>query len=512
MNRSIAYYILLGFILSIQFVDTQRADAQSKKPNILFIFSDDQMPESIGAYGSNVVKTPNLDRLAASGVLFNHAYNQGSFVAAVCVSSRTMLNTGSFVWNAARYTPRSKFVPGSKNVPRVGELYHIEETKPEALWSQYLKRAGYDTYFSGKWHVQFDAREVFDHVRQVRGGMPRQHDTRYQRTFIEGEPDIWSPYDTEMGGFWQGGKHWSELLAEDGVEFIQEAAAEEKPFFIYLAFNAPHDPRQAPKEYLDMYPLEDIEVPENFIPKYPYDEYAGSDKTLRDEMLAPYPRTEYAVKKNRQEYYAIVSHMDAQIGRILDALEASGEADNTYIFFTSDHGLAVGEHGFLGKQNMYENSIRVPLIMTGAGLEAGKQVDAPVYLQDIMATTLELADLKKPAQVEFNSLLPLASGKTDKSAYDAIYGCYFSVQRMIRTDKFKMIIYPAANRVRLYDMQEDPFEINDLAEDKKHHGELLHEMLTRLIKLQKEMNDPIDVRPAFDNFMNDVPPPPLPSL
>ena len=142
-------------------------------------------------------------------------------------------------------------------------------------------------------------------------------------------------------------------------------------------------------------------------------------------------------------------------------MEPRGEADNTYIFFTADHGLAAGEHGFLGKQNMYENSVRVPLMMAGPGLEAGKQVEASVYLQDIMATSIELAGIDKPAQVEFNSLLPLATGETDSSAYDAIYGCYFSVQRMIRTEKYKMIIYPAANRVRLYDAQEDPGEMNE---------------------------------------------------
>ncbi len=248
-------------------------------------------------------------------------------------------------------------------MPRVGELYTIEDATPEAYWPEYMKHAGYETYFSGKWHVAVSPAKVFDHALHVRGGMPRQDDSRYARKFIEGEPDTWSPFDTDMGGFWQGGKHWSEVLADDGIGFIQDAAAKENPFFIYLAFNAPHDPRQAPKEYIDLYPLEDIEVPENFLPEYPYAEYAGSGRTLRDEMLAPFPRTEYAVKKNRQEYYAIVSHMDTQIGRILDALEASGEADNTYIFFTSDHGLAVGEHGFVGKQNMYENSVRVPLII-----------------------------------------------------------------------------------------------------------------------------------------------------
>ncbi|HAV61561.1 MAG TPA: choline-sulfatase, partial [Verrucomicrobiales bacterium] len=109
----------------------------------------------------------------------------------------------------------------------------------------------------------------------------------------------------------------------------------------------------------------------------------------------------HAVKVHRQEYYAIITHMDAQIGRILDALEATGKADNTHIFFTADHGLAVGHHGLLGKQNMYEHSLRPPLIVAGPGIPRGRRIEARVYLQDIMPTTLELAGAPVPDHVEF---------------------------------------------------------------------------------------------------------------
>ncbi len=486
------------------------ASSVGRPPNILFIFSDDQTTQAMGSYGNGIVKTPNLDRLAESGVQFNQAYNMGSFAPAVCVASRAMLNTGASVWNAARFTPKSRFAPGEANMPRVGETYTIQPAKPKGYWSQYMKAAGYETYFSGKWHVDINPNQIFDHTRHVRGGMPAQSDQRYARIFIEGEEDVWSPFDPAFGGFWQGGKHWSEVLADDGIDFIEQASSNEDPFFIYLAFNAPHDPRQAPKEYVDMYPIENIAAPVNFLPEYPYAEYAGTGRGLRDEKLAPFPRTEYAVRKNLQEYYAIVSHMDAQIGRILDALEASGLMENTYIFFTSDHGLAVGQHGLIGKQNMYEHSISVPLLMTGPGLPAGKQVTAPVYLQDVMATSLELAGLEKPEHVEFNSLMPLAKGDTTQGSYDAIYGCYFSVQRMIRTERYKMIIYPAANRVRLFDLAEDPYEMTDLAEKKEQYADLLKSLLGRLIELQQELNDPIEVTTAFENFMERIPPKALP--
>ncbi|WPJ96255.1 alpha-L-fucosidase [Coraliomargarita algicola] len=478
--------------------------AASKKPNILFIFSDDQMWNSLGFLEDCPIQTPNLDRLRNQGALFSHAYNMGSFTPAVCVASRTMLNTGSFVWRAAAFSPKGNNHK-DPNAPKNVAKYVVTKRKPEALWSQFMQQAGYETYFSGKWHVD-GYQPPFDHTAHVRGGMPNQSKVRYARTFAEGEPDTWSPYDKSFGGFWKGGKHWSEVLGDDGVAFLSQAKKSDQPFFMYLAFNAPHDPRQAPKEFVDLYPLDSIEVPENFIPEYPYNEYAGAGRRLRDERLAPFPRTERSVKVNRQEYYAIISHMDAQIGRILDALEASGKAVNTYIFFTSDHGLAVGDHGFIGKQNMYDSSMRVPLLMAGPGIEAGKTVDAPVYLQDVMATSLELAGVAKPAQVDFNSMLPLATGKTDQSAYDAIYGAYFGTQRMYRTDRYKMIIYSTANRVRLYDMQADSLEQHDLAQGKSRPVELLNVLFSQFKELQAEMDDPIDVTEAFNNFMNNVPP------
>jgi len=474
-------------------------NAEVVKPNILFIFSDDQMWESLSCLEGCPVETPNLDRIAKQGALFTHAYNMGSFTPAVCVASRTMLNTGAFVWNAAAFSVKGNN-HGDPNAPKNQAKYHIEERKPEAYWPEYMNRSGYDTYFSGKWHVAgVDAKKLFDYTANVRGGMPGSKGS-YGRSYDPNKPDGWA-YDKSMGGFWRGGKHWSEVLGNDGVSFLQQASKVNKPFFMYLAFNAPHDPRQAPKEFIDNYPVENIVVPANFIPEYPYNEAAGAGRRLRDEKLAPFPRTEHSIKVTRQEYYALITHMDVQVGRILDALEASGKADNTYIFFTSDHGLAVGDHGFLGKQNMYDSSMRVPLLMSGPNVPAGKRVSAPVYLQDVMATSIELSGLDKPKQVEFNSLMPLATGKTNKSSYDTIYGAYFAAQRMYRTDKYKMIIYPTINVVRLYDMVNDPLEMKDLAEGVTRPVELMNTLFTEFQELQKEMNDPIDLTSAYKYFM-----------
>ena len=155
---------------------------------------------------------------------------------------------------------------------------------------------------------------------------------------------------------------------------------------MYVAFNAPHDPRQAPKEFVDRYPLESIELPPNYLPEHPFDQ--GERYTLRDEILAPFPRTEEAIKIHMQEYYAIISHMDYEIGRILEKLETLGIADNTYIIFTADHGLAVGQHGLLGKQNQYDHSIRVPLVINGPDIQAGTSTDALVYFAEYLSYNL----------------------------------------------------------------------------------------------------------------------------
>jgi choline-sulfatase len=278
---------------------------------------------------------------------------------------------------------------------------------------------------------------------------------------------------------------------------------------MYLAFNAPHDPRQAPKKYIDMYDVNKIKVPKNFLPEYPYNEYAGAGRTLRDERTAPFPRTEHAIKVTRQEYFALITHMDEQIGRILTALEKTGKADNTYVFFTSDHGLAVGDHGFLGKQNMYDSSVKVPFLIMGPGIPANSTVAAPIYLQDVMATSLAIAGIEKPTQVDFHNILPLAQGKTTQGEYDSIYGAYITTQRMYRQGKYKLIMYPRANMIRLYDMENDPLEAIDLAAGEKRPITLLTKLFKDFQQQQQLMHDPLNVSDLLDNFLNKIPAKPI---
>ncbi|QEG42922.1 sulfatase-like hydrolase/transferase [Roseimaritima ulvae] len=453
------------------------AAAADEPPNILFIFADDQCFETIHACGNDEIQTPNLDRLARRGTRFSHCYNMGSWSGAVCVASRTMLNSGRFVWTA-------------------NEIYHQSDAERQAgrWWSQYMKQAGYRTYMTGKWHCRANAAKSFDVVADVRGGMPRQTPAGYDRPLPDGS-DPWSPSDPSFGGFWQGGTHWSEVVGNHAEQFLRDASERDKPFFMYIAFNAPHDPRQSPQKYVDMYPANSLAVPDNFLPLYPYCEPMGAGRSLRDEKLAPFPRTERAVQVHRQEYYAIITHMDAQIGRVLKALEASGKADNTWIFFTADHGLAVGQHGLMGKQNLYDHSVRVPFFVIGPNVPAGQTIEEPIYLQDVMATSLELARVEKPQHVEFNSILPILDGRSG-SPYEAMYGAYLNRQRSIRTDRYKLIMYPQAAKVRLYDLQADPHEMHDLA-DRPESLPLMKDLFTQFQQLQQQVKDPMDLSETF---------------
>ncbi|MFM7564404.1 MAG: sulfatase-like hydrolase/transferase [Planctomycetota bacterium] len=428
--------------------------AEHSRPNILLILTDDQAVDTLAAWGTwgndaQVVKTPHLDRLVARGTSFTRAYNMGSYSPAVCVCSRGMLISGQSLWKTERLQ-KDRF----RGLQSAGKL-----------WPQRMKAAGYETWMSGKWHVDAPVEELFGHVSHVRPGMPASVDSAYNRPPL-GKPDEWSPWETALGGYWQGGKHWSEVLADDAEDFLREAAGSDRPFFMYLAFNAPHDPRQTPRDYVEAYPQERVPVPANFLPINQDHEAMGlgpaSREGLRDEVLAPFPRTEDAVRLHRREYYALVTHLDAQIGRILEALESSGMAERTVVIFTSDHGLAVGRHGLMGKQNMYEHSLRVPFVIAGPGIPRGKSDPTPIYLQDAMATALELAGADA-SEIDFRSLLPLIHGERSEQ-YSRIYAMYMrDRQRAVIEGKWKLIEYPVNEKVQLFNLEEDPQEQRDLA-------------------------------------------------
>ncbi|MGB3586692.1 MAG: sulfatase-like hydrolase/transferase [Tunicatimonas sp.] len=498
------HFFLVLFALSsvlIQFgcSPTDEEPDQPSLPNIVFLFADDMTYTAIHALGNTEIATPNLDRLVRDGTTFTHTYNMGGWNGAVCIASRSMMISGRSLWRANQF----------KDQWQQNDSLALAQT-----WGNLMEQQGYNTYLTGKWHVAANPDSVFQAVRHVRPGMPG--DFRSQGSFDrpetmplgynrpKNEQDTsWSPYDTAMGGFWEGGQHWSEVLRDDALDFLDSATAKPEPFFMYLAFNAPHDPRQAPKEYVDRYPLDSISLPESWMPRYPYDEDIGLGAKLRDEALAPFPRTEYATRIHTQEYYAIITHLDEQVGKILDALEASGKMEDTYVFFSADHGLSVGRHGLLGKQNMYDHSVRVPLMLVGPKIPANQRIDADVYLQDVMATSLELANISKPNYVEFTSLLNLAQGRTDTGAYEAIYGAYINYQRMIRKDGMKLIVYPDINQVLLYDLQQDPHETTNLADDPAYADQVAS-LFQDLQALQQQYADTLNLEPTYQQLQSQL--------
>lgn len=455
---------------------------KNKKPNIILLFSDDQSFKDVHALGNNEVITPTMDKLVDQGVTMTHAYNMGGWNGAVCVASRHMFISGRSIWRAQQISKR-----------------YAKSEDLDKTWPMLMQSAGYDTYMTGKWHVNANAHKIFNHVGHVLRGMPHDTPEGYNRPRSKTDT-IWQPWEKKFGGYWEGGKHWSELVKEDAISFIDSAAQKEKPFFMYIAFNAPHDPRQSPKKYVDMYHPDQIAVPKSFIPENPYNEIMDAGRKLRDERLAPFPRTEYSIKVNKQEYYALTTHLDDQIKEIMKSVEKNGLKENTYIFFTSDHGLAIGEHGLMGKQNMYDHSMRVPLMVIGPNIPKGKKIDADIYLQDIMATVLELAGVQKPEYIEFNSFMDLIKGNKKTSNYASIYGTYKEKsQRMIRKDNFKLILYPKGNKLLLFDLNNDPNELNDLSSNPEYKQKI-KSLFTALISKQKEMGDDLIIDPLDYNL------------
>ena len=470
---------LVGLVLPV--VSMAESESSGARPNFLFIISDDQAPDMIGALGHPEVKTPNLDRLVEQGTAFTRCFNQGSWSGAVCVASRTMLITGQTVYRAPENTAYLDSWAHAKD-----ELA-VEGGKAVTLWPEVFREAGYDTFLTGKWHNNDNAiTQGFSSATAIGQGFydtyvvkgrARKENPGYLRP-APGR-DEWKPWDPQYHGLWtphvrdieaDGSigddyilqQHSSEVFADAAVYYLQQSRTVDDPFFMFVSFNAPHDPRQAPKSFVDDYPADEIALPPNYLPEHPIDNGALD---IRDEILAPFPRSEEVVRIHRAEYFAIITHMDEQIGRVLDALEASGQADNTYIVFTSDHGLAVGSHGLMGKQNPFDHSISMPFVITGPGILAGRRVDEMIYMQSVYPTTCELAGLAVPETVEFSSIKNLATGDRSEGGEEIIFGTYLTFQRLVRTDSHKLIYYPLLERYQLFDLKRDPHEITDVVDD-----------------------------------------------
>ena len=439
------------------------------RPNFLFMIADDHRHSALGALGTEAVSTPTFDQLIADGTCFTQAHIMGSTSGAVCMPSRGMLMSGCGLF----HTPD----PLPDEVPLLPEL---------------LQENGYTTFGTGKWHNRRGsyARCFGESGVVFFGGMNDQYAMPVNDFDPVGE---YPPEETYIAdGF------ATTVFSDEMIDFLNTRNADDdEPFFAYIAFTSPHDPRTPPPPFDTMYDPAEIELPPNFLPEHPFD---IGVRDIRDEVLAGYPRGEDEVKRHIADYYGMISHMDYDIGRILDTLEARGLRENTIVIYTSDHGLGVGQHGLMGKQNLYDHSMRIPLIMRGPGIPRGMSCDALLYLLDMYPTLLELAGIDVPEDCDGHSLAALLNRVTTKhrrqifSAYQGVFGHPQGQpwQRSIKDERNKLIqtVVDGVETWQLFDLAADPYERINLV-DKPGYEKLTQRLHTSLRDRQTRANDPL---------------------
>lgn len=447
--------------------------SSSGKPNVLFLVSDD-LNNFLGCYGDSRAKTPNLDKLAARGVRFDHAY----CTFPLCGPSRNSFLTGLYPNSTGILANAQIFrqtIPSHRSLPqafrnagyfaaRIGKLYHYNVPKS-------IGTNGHDD--PGSWELELNP-----------AGVDR----------LEEEPDIFSLTPGEFGGTlsWLASpqpdsKHTDGLNAAD-AEWVLERCAKQKerPFFLAVGFFRPHTPYVAPKDpYFGYYPESEMPVVQNVkadqadIPPAGLGSYKREQDKLTDDLR----------RQCVQAYYASISFMDAQVGRVVDALERLGLAENTIIVFTSDHGYHMGEHGLWQKMSLFEESSRVPLLVVAPGVSvAGGVAKSPVSHIDLYPTLAELCDVPAPKNLQGQSLAPMlkdpgaagrgwaltqvmrgggpnrASVATNISANGPRFFGY-----SLRTPRWRYTEWDEGSQGReLYDHDADPHELKNLADDPAH--------------------------------------------
>jgi len=446
-------------------------------PNVLFLFTDDQRFDTIHALGNSVIKTPNLDRLVARGTTFTQAHIPSGTSGAVCMPSRAMLHTGRTLYHL---DGAGDSIPGD-----------------HALLGEVFRNKGYCTFGCGKWHNGCESfnRSFSDGDEIFFGGMsdhwnvPVFHydpEGKYDSTLpVCKDPSFSKEVDLRRADHINSGLHSSEVVADAAISFIDNASAEE-PFFAYVSFLAPHDPRVMPQRFKNMYRSADIELPPNFMGGHPFD--LGC-MHIRDEELAAFPRNPDEIREHIADYYAMISHLDFEVGRIIDSLEAKGVLDDTIIVFAGDNGLALGQHGLMGKQSCYEHSNRVPLIYAGPGIPENTASDSYVYLLDIMPTLCDLIGAEIPASVDGRSMLPAIRDNTVEIR-NSIFMGYTHYQRAVKDRQFKLIEYnvDGVRNTQLFDLKNDPWEMQNLAANPDNAGRL-QELRKRLLEYRSEWDD-----------------------
>ncbi len=426
----------------------------TKRPNVLLLMADDHRFDAIAAHGDPIVQSPVMDELIRNGVTFTRNWHFGAYSPAVCIPTRAAMHTGCNSHQASLQKDMRDDLQ-DRDLPNVHTINPNRVTLGEAL-----RNNGYYTYMTGKWHndgMSFN-RSFCDGSKIFLYGMGSHYDIP---TF---EYDPTGEYDRSNEILNQG-THSSELFANTAIDFIKGYDRDE-PFYLNVGFTSPHDPRDAPEAYDAMYNKDEIPLPANF--KEP--DFDQGHSRIRDEMLASFPREEDEVKQHIADYYAMITHQNKCMGDIIQALKDKGMLENTIIIYTADHGLAVGQHGLMGKQNMYEHSLRVPLIMSGPGIPKGLRCCELTQTPDLYPTLMHLTDTPCPDTVTCNDLVPVMEGADSKRKH--LFSRYFDMQRGVRDHRYKLIRYyrqkfknmpqsTGCDKVQFFDLQRDPWETQD---------------------------------------------------
>ena len=423
--------------------------SSKSRPNVLFLIADDHRFQALRSNGDPDVQTPTLDALAARGVSFQSTYIHGGCSPAVCVPSRAAVNTGVNPFRAQVSSP-------GDGTPRYSQVQSGQIRPDLATMGETFRRAGYRTFATGKWHNDKAAfHRSFGAAGNVFFGGMCDHARVPVQDF-----DPSGAYGSDRERIGAGDS--TELFAEAAIGFLRTKKPAE-PFFLYAAFTAPHDPRTPPEKYRGMYPVESVKLPPNHLAEHPFD---NGELRIRDELLAAQPREAAEVKRHLAEYYGMISHLDEQIGRILVALCETGQAEDTIVVYVADHGLSVGQHGLMGKQNLYDHSIRVPMILAGPGVPAGARPEGLVYSHALFPTLCELAGIDIPGTVETQSLT--GAWQPGAVGAESVFAAYKNLQRMLRRGPWKLIEYTVPGeppRRQLFELESDPWEMRNLAEE-----------------------------------------------
>jgi arylsulfatase A-like enzyme len=469
-------YLLTGGILYTSSLFAQQP------PNIIFILADDMRGSTPAFLNKEKTCTPELDSLAKDCTVFTNAHIMGGTSAAVSMPSRAMLMTGKYLYGLEK---QGSTIPSSHML--IGEV---------------LREAGYETFHTGKWHNGKESfNRCFDSGKDIFfGGMADHWNVPLFNYDINGQyenkrrvikdPQKNNQIEILEGEYSYSGKHSVDIFTDAAIEFIKNHTGREKPFFLSLAYMSPHDPRSMPDSFKTRFNFQEMELPDNFMEQHPFD---NGELSIRDEVLATIPRNKEEIKKHIAEYYAMISHLDTRIGDVVRTLKTTGMYDRTIIIFAADNGLAVGQHGLLGKQNVYEHSVNVPLMIKNATEKAmHKTTHQLCYLIDIFPTVCEWIGQAIPASVDGLSLQPVLDN--DRPIRQYLYFGYRDYQRSVSDGEWKLIEYnvKGIRTTQLFHIKEDPLEMHNLFPDKKYAA-VTTKLREQMLQLAKETGDHVNM-------------------